>query len=341
MAATPSIEDDVPQQRDGSTLTPAYEPPKVHVVPGGESARGGAPRTVAGRARVWLRLLRPTQWLKNTFVLAPLLFSGRALEGAAQLRSLASFALFCALASGIYILNDVVDRTSDRAHPTKRRRPIASGEIAVAPALAVGGMLVLAALVGSWLVAPGVLVVTGAYVVLNGLYTFRLKHIVILDVFVIASFFVLRLLAGTSAIDVHPSLWLLLCGGLLALYLGFAKRRHELQLLGEGSAGHRAVLSQYSMGFLDQLSVVLLSVTIVSYIMYTLSSQTAREVGGERLSYSTVFVLYGVLRYLYLVHKSEGSGGGDTSATLLTDRTLLVDVVLWVAYCGYAIYRPF
>jgi 4-hydroxybenzoate polyprenyltransferase len=158
---------------------------------------------------------------------------------------------------------------------------------------------------------------------------------VIVDVFVIAAFFVMRLVAGALAVNVKPSIWLLLCGGLLALYLGFAKRRHELVLLGGGSPTHRAVLADYSTTFLDQLSVVLLSVTIVSYIMYTLESDTARIVGSESLSYSTAFVLYGVLRYLYLVHRNEG---GNPTETLLTDRSLLAAVVLWGAYCGAIIY---
>ena len=163
-----------------------------------------------------------------------------------------------------------------------------------------------------------------------------IKHVVILDVFAISAFFVLRLLAGAAAVDVRPSVWLVLCGGLLALYLGFAKRRHEIVLLGEGSSDHRAVLSQYSTPFLDQLSVVLLAVTIVSYIMYTLESDTARQLGGESLSYSTVFVLYGVLRYLYLVHRRLD---GNPSEILLTDKGLLLSVTLWVLYCGFVIYR--
>ncbi|NIS67241.1 MAG: hypothetical protein GTO05_19155 [Gemmatimonadales bacterium] len=131
---------------------------------------------------------------------------------------------------------------------------------------------------------------------------------------------------------------MLLCGGLLALYLGFAKRRHELVLLGDGRSAHRSVLTQYSAPFLDQMSVVLLAVTVVAYIMYTLSSETAALVGSERLAYSTVFVLYGVFRYLYLVHQGNG---GNPAETLVTDRALVVDVVLWLLYCGWVIYRPF
>jgi 4-hydroxybenzoate polyprenyltransferase len=176
----------------------------------------------------------------------------------------------------------------------------------------------------------------GTYVALNILYTFRLKEMVLLDVFSVAAFFLIRLLAGSAAIDVRASVWLLLCGGLLALYLGFTKRRHELSLLGAGSAEHRSVLTHYSTAFLDQMSSVLLAVTVVSYIMYTLTSDTARQVGDDALSYSTIFVLYGVFRYLYLVHQRNG---GSPTKTLLTDRSLLITVVLWVGYCGWVIYH--
>jgi 4-hydroxybenzoate polyprenyltransferase len=286
----------------------------------------------------WVRMLRPHQWLKNLFVLAPLLFSGRAGEPAARAPALVAFAAFCLLASGVYVFNDLADRENDRVHPVKRLRPIAAGRIAPPAALAAGLLLLVAALGLSVALRPLVLACTGTYVAVNLLYTWRLKDVVILDVFAIAAFFVLRLLAGSAAVSVRPSVWLLLCGGLLALYLGFAKRRHELVLLGEGSAEHRSVLTHYSPAFLDQMSAVLLAVTIVSYIMYTLTSDTAQKVGSEALSYSTPFVLYGVFRYLYLVHKHDR---GSPTETVLTDWPLLADVGLWLAYCGWVIYRPF
>ncbi|MGQ0646187.1 MAG: decaprenyl-phosphate phosphoribosyltransferase [Gemmatimonadaceae bacterium] len=282
-----------------------------------------------------MRLVRPQQWVKNFFVLTPLLFSGKALVPSAQWSGFLAFVVFCLLASAVYVINDVIDRDSDRAHPTKRRRPIASGEITVQAALLAAATLLVASIGAAYSIGPRLLACAVAYLLLNLVYSMWLKHVVILDVFAISAFFVLRLLAGAAAVDVRPSVWLVLCGGLLALYLGFAKRRHELVLLGQGSAEHRAVLSQYSTAFLDQLSVVLLSVTIVSYIMYTLESETARLVGGEALSYSTVFVLYGVLRYLYLVHRRLD---GNPTETLLTDKGLLLAVTLWVIYCGAVIY---
>lgn len=289
----------------------------------------------AGGLRTWIRALRPEQWLKNGFVLSPLVFSGKALLWDAQWRALVAFAAFCAVASAVYLMNDVIDRSADQLHPRKATRPIAAGLISTGRALAVGGALGVVGLAAGAVAGLGVAGVLLAYLALNVLYGTWLKKVVIVDVFVIAAFFVMRLVAGAVAVDVKPSIWLLLCGGLLALFLGFAKRRHELVLLGGGSPTHRAVLADYSTTFLDQLSVVLLSVTIVSYIMYTLESDTARIVGSESLSYSTAFVLYGVLRYLYLVHRNEG---GNPTETLLTDRSLLAAVVLWGAYCGAIIY---
>ena len=293
----------------------------------------------SGALTSWIRVLRPHQWVKNCFVLAPLLFSGKALDSTSQLRSLFAFLVFCGLASSVYIFNDVVDRNSDRAHPIKRRRPIAAGEIGVPQALVVAALLLATSITSAFLVSPALGGIAVSYLALNVLYSVWLKHVVIVDVFAISAFFVLRLLSGAAAVNVRPSVWLVLCGGLLALYLGFAKRRHELVLLGNGSAAeHRAVLVEYSTAFLDQLSVVLLSVTIVSYIMYTLESETARAVGGDALSYSTVFVLYGVLRYLHLVHRRQD---GNPTDTLLTDKGLMAAVILWVLYCGLVLYRPF
>jgi 4-hydroxybenzoate polyprenyltransferase len=212
---------------------------------------------------------------------------------------------------------------------------VASGLISPTGALSGAAVLSVAALVAGAMAGATVALVLAAYLSLNLLYGLWLKNVVIVDVFTIASFFVMRLVAGAAAVGVRPSIWLLLCGGLLALYLGFAKRRHELVLLGESSATHRTVLADYSTPFLDQLSVVLLSVTVVSYIMYTLESDTARLVGTEALSYSTAFVLYGVLRYLYLVDRKDG---GSPTETLLTDRSLLATVVAWGLYCGGVIY---
>jgi len=286
----------------------------------------------------WVRLLRPQQWVKNCFVLVPLLFSGKFTDGSAVVAALLAFLAFCLVASAVYAGNDVADREADRAHPTKRHRPVAAGLISSGAALAAAVTLMALALGLAAAVDLRLLAIISLYLGLNVGYTLWLKRLVILDVFTIAAFFLLRLLAGTTAIHVVPSIWLLLCGGLLALYLGFAKRRHEVVLLGNGSATHRSVLTEYNEIFLDQMSTVLLSVTVVSYIMYTLSHQKLAEVGSSALTGSTVFVLYGVFRYLYLVHRRQG---GSPTETLLTDRALLGAVVLWALYCSVVIYRPF
>lgn len=314
-------------------LTPAESPP---LDPPSAAARAPAAPRHRATIRDWIQLARPPQWVKNFFVLAPLLFSGRALELESVLRGVLAFVMFCLLASTIYMWNDAADAEADRAHPTKRLRPIAAGRIAKRQAVIAGAVLLVFALLLAWQFGAVVFGLAGSYVALNILYTFRLKEMVLLDVFSVAAFFLIRLLAGSAAIDVRASVWLLLCGGLLALYLGFTKRRHELSLLGAGSADHRSVLTHYSTAFLDQMSSVLLAVTVVSYIMYTLTSDTARQVGDDALSYSTIFVLYGVFRYLYLVHQRNG---GSPTKTLLTDRSLLVTVVLWVGYCGWVIYH--
>lgn len=295
------------------------------------------PASVPAPWQAWLRVLRPRQWLKNSFILAPLLFSARLLEAGPLLNGVATFVSFCLLASGVYLLNDVLDRVADQSHPIKRSRPIASGLIAPRTALAAALVLFVGGLAGSALVSALVAAYGLLYVALNILYSVALKRVVILDVFTIAAFFVIRLLTGSAAAGVVPSIWLLLCGGLLALYLAFAKRRHELELLQGSSAAHREVLSQYTTAFLDQLSVVLLAITVIAYVMYTLESDTAKQVGANTLAYSTVFVLYGVIRYLYLVHRRSG---GDPAESLLTDRALLITGFLWVVYCGLVIYRP-
>ena len=285
----------------------------------------------------WLRLFRPAHWIKNLFVLGPLLFSGRAFDPSALTNALIAFAAFCLVSSGVYAINDVMDKNADRIHPIKRARPVAAGRIATRSAIFGGLTLILAGLALASVANRSVVLFIALYVSLNVLYMWRLKEVVVLDVFVIASFFVIRLLTGAAAINVEPSVWLLLCGGLLALYLGFTKRRHELVLLGDESAGHRGVLSQYTAAFLDQMSMVLLSVTVICYIMYTLESATANAVGTNLLSYSAAFVLYGVFRYLFLVHQREG---GSPTHTLLNDRQLLLVATAWLVYCGLVIYRP-
>lgn len=296
-----------------------------------------SPVATAGGLADWLRLLRPRQWVKNGFVAAPLLFAGKAADLPMAVDVLLTLAGFCLAASGVYLLNDLVDSREDRAHPVKRHRPLAAGRVTRSHAVVVAGLLAASGLGLALAAAPLAGAWVAGYLGLNLAYTFWLKHVVLLDVFAIAAFFLLRLLAGAAAAEVQPSIWLLLCGGLLALYLGFAKRRHELVLLGDSSSDHRSVLGHYSPALLDQISAVLLAVTIVAYLMYTLTSETAARVGSDALSYGVPFVLYGLFRYLFLVHRHSL---GSPTETVFADRPLMVTVLLWVAYSAWVMYRP-
>lgn len=258
------------------------------------------------------------------------------MESSVVLRAVITLAAFCLTASGVYALNDVMDRATDRMHPVKRNRPVAARRISVRAASIVGVALVLIGVAVATEVSMAVGALLASYVVLTALYSVWLKHLVLLDVFSIGAFFVLRLIGGAAAVNVQSSFWLLLCGALLALYLGFAKRRHELAVLGASSSEHRPVLSHYSAPFLDQMSGVLLAVTLVAYLMFTQLSSTAATVGSDELGWSTIFVLYGLFRYLYLVHmRAQGS----PTETVLADRPLLVAVALWLAYSTWLVYR--
>lgn len=273
-------------------------------------------------------LMRPHQWLKNGFVFVGLLF-GHAWGDPVRLgQALAAFAAFCLLASAVYVLNDLVDREQDRLHPKKKSRPLAAGAVGATPALA----LALACLLGGGLVAwgwagsaPWVFL---AYVVLNVGYSFGLKHVVILDVFIIASGFMLRLLAGTLGLGIAPSHWLLLCGLMLTLFLGFAKRRAELNTLLSESAGHRRVLEHYTAPMLDQFIAIAAAGTVISYALYTVSADTVAMHGTRGLIATVPFVLYGMLRYLWKLHTR--GGGGDPALELLTDSHLLAATAGWL-----------
>ncbi len=285
----------------------------------------------------WLSLLRPKQWVKNTFVLAPLIFSGQGTNKAKLEDAGLAFLAFCLAASAVYAFNDVRDRLGDQSHPTKRFRPVAAGSISPVTAQSVALVLAVVGISLAWFVRPLVAAWISTYLLLNVAYSTKLKSVVLLDVFSIATFFVLRLLAGSAAVDVIPSIWLLVCGGLLSLYLGFAKRRHELTLLKGDAVAHRSVLAEYSIPLLDQICAVLLAVTLVAYLMFTQTSETGRRVGGDAMGYSIVFVLYGVLRYTYLVHSGNR---GEPTETVLEDRHLLITITAWTAYSAWLIYRP-
>jgi 4-hydroxybenzoate polyprenyltransferase len=283
-----------------------------------------------------LQALRPGQWVKNLVVLAAYFFARwdpgqhpRVAGPEAPLEALLAAACFCALSSAVYLVNDVRDCEADRRHPVKRLRPIASG--AVAPAAAWGTAVVLLAggFAGAWLLAPAFGLVAGGYVLLQAAYTFGLKRVALLDVFVIAVGFVLRALAGAVVIDVRISPWLLLCTFLLALFLGLCKRRHEKRLLEESDAQqHRAALSAYDERLLDILIGIAGAATVVGYAIYTLDPETVSRFHTSRLGLTIPFVVFGVFRYLDLVYRQDQ--GGRPEKTLLGDRILLGTVALYV-----------
>ena len=260
-------------------------------------------------------------------VFAGLVFSGRLLDRSAWWPALAAFAIFCALSSAIYLINDVFDRAADAQHPLKRSRPVASGALGPGAAIAVAAALAVAGLAAAAAVTPVLALTAIGYVALLVAYSAVLKHYVIIDVLALSSGFVLRSVAGAVAIAVPISNWLLVCTTLLALFLALSKRRHELVLLADGAAGHRPILEEYSPYLLDQMISVVTSSTLIAYSVYTTSSETAERLGSSRLGLTIPFVLYGIFRYLYLVHQRRG--GGSPTEQLLADTPLLACVALW------------
>jgi 4-hydroxybenzoate polyprenyltransferase len=283
--------------------------------------------------------LRPGQWTKNLIVFAGLLFGLRLFDPAAVVRALAAFAIFCALSGVVYLVNDILDRDADRRHPRKSARPIASGAIPPQVAWAAAGVIGGAAVSAAVWVGPRFLAVALIYLGMSALYSTVLKHMVIIDVMTISLGFVLRAIAGAVAIAVPISHWLLVCTILLALFLALSKRRHELVLLADDARGHRRILQEYSPYLLDQMISVVTASTLVAYAFYTISPETIEKFGTDRLGWTLPFPLYGIFRYLYLVHQKEG--GGSPAEMLLNDRPLLVCVGLWALSVVLIIYRPF
>jgi 4-hydroxybenzoate polyprenyltransferase len=281
--------------------------------------------------------MRPRQWAKNLFVFAGLMFAQKLFTPLAAL-AVAAFAIFCALSGAMYLLNDVADRDKDRLHPRKRERPIASGRLSVPAAVAAAVALLVLALGASLAISRPFAAVAAAYAVLLSLYSAWLKHLVIVDVLVVACGFVLRAVGGAVAIDVEISGWLLICTILIALFLALGKRRHEYLTLGGGAVTHRPILAEYSAELIDQMIAVVTASTVTAYALYTMSPETVAKFHTHLLPVTLPLVLYGIFRYLYLLYRRQL--GGNPSELFLNDGPLLLNTFLWFLLVLLIIYGP-
>jgi 4-hydroxybenzoate polyprenyltransferase len=283
-----------------------------------------------GFAGSYLRLARPKQWTKNGFVLAGVVFAHEALMVSSVVSALLAFLAFCALSGAVYAANDVLDVEEDRKHPVKRRRPVASGAVSARSAVVFAAVLVICGLALGFAVDVGVGLAGLAYLALQAVYTPILKHTAILDVMSISAGFVIRALAGVAAVGSPISPWLIVCTALLTLFLGFSKRRHEIASLGDAATAHRKNLREYSVPLLDEMMNIMISATIIAYVLYTFF-----EYENYYMMASIPFVVYGVFRYMLLVHRN---GGGNPDTLLLRDRPLQITLALWLAVVGTVIY---
>ncbi len=298
----------------------------------------------------YFRLMRPEQWVKNFFVVIPLIFSKNLFNVSLFTGSFVTFLSFCLAASSIYVINDIADRDLDRLHPVKKNRPIAANKVSIGAgcSLAVSLLLSSFALLFLFRVHPDAGVPILLYVLMNLLYSFGLKKIVLIDVFIIAAGFILRIVAGGYAIDVKISSWLIMTTLFVSIFLGIAKRRSEfVRASGDNSESSsvgtppgpstRNVLEDYDLSLIDQILSVSAASVIIAYALYTVSERTVQAFGSESLIFSTVFVVYGIFRYLYLVHKM-GLGESPTSA-LFTDKPTVVNLLLFTAFVVAIIYK--
>jgi len=301
-----------------------------NVKPKASSTGSGAavrPTGVLATGLALLKTMRPKQWTKNVVVFAPLVFDEKLFQPALLGRTALAFALFCLISSTVYIINDLVDIDKDRQHPKKRLRPLAAGVLSPRVAMAAAGVFILVSFpLALWLDRDFALILL-SYLLLNIAYSFYLKHLVIIDVLVIATGFVLRVAGGVAVVGVERfSPWLYLVVTLGALFLGFGKRRHELLLLDEGADAHRAILAEYTIPFLDQLIGLVTSTMVIAYSLYTFSAPNLPD--NHAMMLTIPFVLYGLFRYLYLIHVKKEGGAPDE--LLLSDKPLLATGVLWV-----------
>jgi 4-hydroxybenzoate polyprenyltransferase len=279
--------------------------------------------------------LRPSQWTKNLIIFAGLIFSENLLNPTLFIYSFIAFILFCFISGAVYIINDIIDKEQDRLHPAKSQRPIASGKVKTGEALFFSLIIIVIAVPASFYLEFNFGLIASIYLAVMILYSLGLKRIIILDVMIISLGFVIRAIAGALVIKVTISSWLLICTTFLALFLALGKRRHELALLEDDAPHHRKQLASLTPRLLDQMISIATAGAIISYSLYTMSEETVSKF-GPHLIYTLPFVLYGILRYLYLIYK-EGLGG-NPSLILIKDKPLLINVALWIITAGIIVY---
>jgi 4-hydroxybenzoate polyprenyltransferase len=288
-------------------------------------------------ALLLLSSMRPRQWTKNLILFAALIFSQNVFSPPLLFRAVAAFAIFCLLSGCVYIINDLLDLNQDKIHPIKSKRPLASGRLKPVTAVMATVVLFFLSFGGAAVLTNRTfLIIAVIYFILQLAYSTLLKHVVILDVFCIAAGFVLRAIGGAEVIDVPFSTWLLFCTMLLSLFLALSKRRHELMLLEDDAVHHRKILFEYSPYLLDQMISVVTASTVITYTLYTVSEETVSKFGTDRLKYTIPFVLYGIFRYLYLIHQKNE--GGSPEHVLLNDLPLIICVLLYGLTVGLILY---
>ena len=288
-------------------------------------------------AGLLFRSMRPKQWTKNLILFAALIFSHNFLSPLYFFKTVAAFIIFCVISGCVYIINDLFDLKQDKNHPIKCTRPLSSGALKPSVAIIATAVLLFLSIVSALLLTnlTFILIALG-YFILQIAYSTVLKHMVILDVFSIAAGFVLRAIAGAEVIEVPFSTWLLFCTILLSLFLALSKRRHELILLEDDAIHHRKILFEYSPYLLDQMISVVTASTVITYTLYTVSEETVSKFGTDRLKYTIPFVLYGIFRYLYLIHQKNE--GGSPERVMLNDLPLLVCILLYGITVGLILY---
>ena len=286
--------------------------------------------------KYYIQSLRPRQWTKNLVLFAGIIFAQQFFNTQLIIKTVIAFISFCMLASSVYLFNDIRDAEKDRLHPIKRDRPIASGKVSKSAAMIISVVFAAVSLTTAYMLNLNYFILLVVYLFLMSAYTVFLKHVVILDILIIAGGFILRAVSGAAVVEASISSWLLVCTTFLALFLVISKRRHEVLLLGDDAKDHRGILDEYGSKFLDQMIAVVTTATVMGYILYTVDSQTIQKFGTDKLIYTAPFVLFGIFRYLYLVYQKNE--GGRPEQLLIDDLPLLIAIILWIISAIIVIY---